>query len=701
MIATPDIALEYWNRGWAPVPIERCQKGPTMSGWQTLMLAREEIPELFPPGVIGNVGVLLGPASRGLVDVDLDHAIAVELAPAYLPATGAIFGRSGKSRSHWLYTSPGAVTKKLKLPEFGMIVELRSKGCQTVFPGSQHPSGELVEWDEAGEPAEIDPEELHAKVEELHRAVAKRLGVAIPVPVETATAVASHSTPREFGPEIEGRAIKYLATKPPAIEKQDGSGATMGAARAVAWGFGLTEEQTLSIMLTHYNPRCVPPWSEAEMRHKVQDALRTPPPSGKPFGYLRDAETSYIQQPGPQANIDDMLENCGLKLVTLAPSPKPGTPVPATEPRPALPVTAGRIRTPRRLKSRTMGQLLAEFTELRPVVIDELARRGDAINIVGQTKVRKSWLVLLLVICVALGMKWLGRFQCARGRVLIIDNELHPDTLADRVRRVCKAMGINPDDLADQIEIANLRTDPDGEVEIGALDAYLADVSPGEFDLILLDAWYKFQPDGSDENANAATTSAYKPLSRIASRLDCTIAIVHHSSKGNQAGKSVTDVGAGAGSLARATDAHIILREHEEPNVAVFEAALRSFVPVEPFCIQWDAPLWYWTKDFDPAQIKQDKPRRSRAEKEPKDEPAKWDAERFAESFLSESPQTKDAIQERAKEEAGLSLRQSDRLLNQAEHDRLAFRWSFGNRRKAEYSTLPMAVDTPVLAGAA
>ncbi len=38
-----------------------------------------------------------------------------------------------------------------------MIVELRSTGCQTVFPGSVHPSGGLIEWSSNGEPAEVDP----------------------------------------------------------------------------------------------------------------------------------------------------------------------------------------------------------------------------------------------------------------------------------------------------------------------------------------------------------------------------------------------------------------------------------------------------------------------------------------------------------------------------------------------------------------
>ena len=78
--------------------------------------------------------MLLGSPSGGLIDVDLDHLIAVELADVYLPATGAEFGRTSKLRSHRLYLVPdGVATRKRqrKVDDKAMIVELRSTGCQT------------------------------------------------------------------------------------------------------------------------------------------------------------------------------------------------------------------------------------------------------------------------------------------------------------------------------------------------------------------------------------------------------------------------------------------------------------------------------------------------------------------------------------------------------------------------------------------
>jgi|SRR5215471_16982880 len=54
--------------------------------------------------------------SAGLVDVDLDCEEAIELAPLYLPETGAIFGRKSAPKSHWLYIADGANFAKFDDP---------------------------------------------------------------------------------------------------------------------------------------------------------------------------------------------------------------------------------------------------------------------------------------------------------------------------------------------------------------------------------------------------------------------------------------------------------------------------------------------------------------------------------------------------------------------------------------------------------
>jgi len=156
-------AQQYLARGWAVVPIPRGSKAPVLPNWQNLQLEAHDLPRYFNNGK--NVGVLLGERSGWLVDVDLDCPEALQIADFFLPPTGAIFGRESKPRSHRLYICPGAKTTRF---EYGKtLVEIRSTGAQTVFPGSIHPSGEEIRWDEKGEPAHIDFQTLKGCVAKL------------------------------------------------------------------------------------------------------------------------------------------------------------------------------------------------------------------------------------------------------------------------------------------------------------------------------------------------------------------------------------------------------------------------------------------------------------------------------------------------------------------------------------------------------
>ena len=86
---------------------------------------------------------------------------------------------------------------------------------------------------------------------------------------------------------IERRAIAYLDKLPPAISGQGGHNAAYNAARVLAHDFALPKDRALALLLEHYNPRCEPPWTEWELRHKVEDAVAKP--HERSFGHLRDA----------------------------------------------------------------------------------------------------------------------------------------------------------------------------------------------------------------------------------------------------------------------------------------------------------------------------------------------------------------------------------------------------------------------------
>jgi hypothetical protein len=124
-----------------------------------------------------------------------------------------------------------------------------------------------------------------------------------------------------------------------------------------------------------------------------------------------------------------------------------------------------------------------------------------------------------------------------------------------------------------------------------------------EYALVILDAKYRAIPSRASENANEDETAFYNEEDRWEAR-GPAVANVHHSGKGNQSDRRVTDVGSGGGAQSRAADCHIILREHEEADTFVLEAAVRSFAPLEPIGLRWEFPRWIPDSAVDPERLK-------------------------------------------------------------------------------------------------
>jgi hypothetical protein len=84
-------------------------------------------------------------------------------------------------------------------------------------------------------------------------------------------------------PSVLERARRYLQRCPPAISGQGGHTTTFKAACALVNGFALPESEALGL-LREWNTRCLPPWSEAELRHKTASAAKAS--HRRPPGYL-------------------------------------------------------------------------------------------------------------------------------------------------------------------------------------------------------------------------------------------------------------------------------------------------------------------------------------------------------------------------------------------------------------------------------
>jgi hypothetical protein len=95
-----------------------------------------------------------------------------------------------------------------------------------------------------------------------------------------------------FNDLIRDRVLAYMDKIPPAVSGERGHNQTFKVAVVLVWGFCLSRDEAMEY-LRLYNGRCLPPWTEAELAHKVDSAIsdcNTKWRAGaqlKPPGYLR------------------------------------------------------------------------------------------------------------------------------------------------------------------------------------------------------------------------------------------------------------------------------------------------------------------------------------------------------------------------------------------------------------------------------
>ncbi|HEX8348666.1 MAG TPA: AAA family ATPase [Hymenobacter sp.] len=299
-------------------------------------------------------------------------------------------------------------------------------------------------------------------------------------------------------------------------------------------------------------------------------------------------------------------------------------------------------RPPLRIRTSNAIERLPE----PPILIEGLLRKGEIANLVASPKMKKSWMVHDLAHRLANGGKWLGRFECRPSKVLLVDNELHGHTLGKRLDQIKSCGGYE-----DGIDYVCLRDEG-----LRGLDELMQELpNYGSYDLIIFDALYRFYPAGFDENSNSHWTQLYNELDGFSRKMGCAIINVHHSAKGTQQGKSVTDTGAGGGAQSRAADAHIVLRaitkvgeaQADAPEQAELAAVVRAFPPVGRLTLQWAYPFWTAT---DAPVIEQQatkaKPKRELTTRQ------------YAETFCNETADSRETIEQRARD-GGLSIRAS------------------------------------------
>lgn len=277
-----EAALKYAARGWKVFPLTPNAKAPLASlvphGVKDATKDTAKIRDWWTRQPDANVAIACGVGDCGpyVVDVDAPHgghkhdgAASLSAAGITLPDTlTATTPNGGRHFYFGLLTPPTADKVKNCANVNGLDgVDVRTSGGYIVAPPSTI-DDKCYAWTnyEVTKYLTDFPDALYLK----------------PKP-PTATAATPPPPPSPSSAALIDRARSYLATCEAAISGQGGHNAALHAAHSLVVGFNLDDSTALGLLATDYNPRCVPPWTVNELRHKVNDARAKPQ---KPFGYL-------------------------------------------------------------------------------------------------------------------------------------------------------------------------------------------------------------------------------------------------------------------------------------------------------------------------------------------------------------------------------------------------------------------------------
>ena len=217
----------------------------------------------------GNVGLVYGP-KWNLNGLDIDGEGGKRLLHEWA---------AGNPLPHtWRYTTPNGERVLFRCPPGGVrtrqhkggdqkeALRLQGAGAYTVAPPSRIGEKEYT-WITDCRPGEVELAECPQWLLDRFQAPAAQQGN---------DQVGGRM--REDGPSVDGgrphpieRARKYLARAEPAVSGSGGHGQTFKLACKLVHGFGLSDGEALSL-LDEWNRTCRPPWSEQELRHKIEEA---------------------------------------------------------------------------------------------------------------------------------------------------------------------------------------------------------------------------------------------------------------------------------------------------------------------------------------------------------------------------------------------------------------------------------------------
>ncbi len=506
-----DAALSYAARGW---PVHPCAgKRPYTQHWRDeASTDPEQIALWWKRWPNANIGLVTGRASGVyVVDADTDGAEDhLELAPTLTVYTG-------KGR-HFYYAMPPDGLWPNTAKKLGANVDTRGDGGYVCAPPSMHENGKRYAWGEAGEAIAPLPDNVVALL---------KAKAVLPV-------LDTYRAPRMDIDTVEC-ARRWVMKAEGAVSGQGGHDDTIRIASALVNGWALSRSEAEPIFYA-WNETCSPPWSEKELTHKLDDAVKAGTYNGRERGCLiRERRETERREPAfdpvtgelspyDQAIKDLTAAGFGAKLTDeVAPLAFSPTSALFDEEFPATP-----------------WQVRGLLTERSLMVVG------------GEPKTTKTWAALDLAMGVATGTAVFGELESMQGAcgVALFMAEDSKRSTRNRLRALARCRGLDPRDACARVYAAYLQAiDLRALPQVAGLVVAIRAI-PERVGLVVLDPLRDCH--GAEENSSTEMAVVAHAMRALRTVCGVSVVFIHHMSK---SGGGTTNGGRRAGVTLRGSSA--------------------------------------------------------------------------------------------------------------------------------------------------